>query len=190
VRPPAPPPFVSGVPDLSIWQLSDKRAQGTCEVCSEPIPQPWTGRKRFTCSASCALERKRRRGEVAAPKPCSFCARTFTASRPGQRYCSPECRHEGSRNNRLEIARRRDRHVRLFGTPRKIGLLEIGERDHWACHICQLPVDRQATGNAKPSLDHVIPVSRGGPHSRENIKLAHLGCNIAKKDRLLSEMAS
>lgn len=51
------------------------------------------------------------------------------------------------------------------------------------CHICG--------GEISPSdlhFDHVIPVSRGGAHSAENIRPAHARCNIAKGARLMSEI--
>ncbi|WP_158070491.1 HNH endonuclease [Streptomyces luteocolor] len=34
-----------------------------------------------------------------------------------------------------------------------------------------------------PSLDHVIPLSRGGSHRRDNVQLAHLRCNLRKNNR-------
>ena len=59
---------------------------------------------------------------------------------------------------------------------------EIFKRDEWVCHICELPVDR-ALGWPHPwsvSLDHVIPLSRGGDHSRANTACSHLRCNLRK----------
>ncbi|MCK4625025.1 MAG: HNH endonuclease [Phycisphaerae bacterium] len=31
------------------------------------------------------------------------------------------------------------------------------------------------------SLDHIVPISQGGHHTRKNVQLAHLGCNIQKR---------
>jgi 5-methylcytosine-specific restriction endonuclease McrA len=31
-----------------------------------------------------------------------------------------------------------------------------------------------------PSLDHVIPLAREGSHTRDNVKLSHLACNLRK----------
>lgn len=39
----------------------------------------------------------------------------------------------------------------------------------------------------KASMDHVIPLSRGGHHSNDNIVLACLACNMSKGNRLVSE---
>lgn len=33
------------------------------------------------------------------------------------------------------------------------------------------------------SLDHVIPLAAGGPHTPENLQLAHLRCNAKKGAR-------
>lgn len=40
-------------------------------------------------------------------------------------------------------------------------------------------------GKKYPSVDHVIPVSLNGTHSWDNVRLAHLGCNIEKGDTLI-----
>lgn len=50
--------------------------------------------------------------------------------------------------------------------------LDIAERDHWLCHICHAKVRQQDW-----SLDHLIPLSRGGLHVPENVALAHKLCN-------------
>lgn len=62
---------------------------------------------------------------------------------------------------------------------------EIGERDRWKCGICGKRVRRGLAypDPMSPSLDHVIPLSRGGAHSPENVRIAHLACNVSKGDR-------
>lgn len=39
----------------------------------------------------------------------------------------------------------------------------------------------------KASLDHVVPLSRGGTHTRDNAVLACLECNMSKGDKMLAE---
>ena len=79
------------------------------------------------------------------------------------------------------------RRVRKVGaTIEKFCDTEVFERDNWTCHICGTPVDQ---GLAFPhplsaSLDHVVPLSRGGAHSRSNTACAHLGCNQHKHARI------
>ena len=39
-------------------------------------------------------------------------------------------------------------------------------------------------GNRYPSIDHVMPLSKGGLHSWDNVKLAHRKFNSLKKDQV------
>jgi 5-methylcytosine-specific restriction endonuclease McrA len=62
---------------------------------------------------------------------------------------------------------------------------EIGDRDRWVCGICQdqerLVDPRTGAPRAlSPSIDHVIPLSAGGAHTRANVCIAHLWCNVEK----------
>jgi len=48
----------------------------------------------------------------------------------------------------------------------------IAQRDGMRCHICKKKI--------KPgelSFDHIVPLSRGGSDSEQNIRVAHLHCN-------------
>jgi 5-methylcytosine-specific restriction endonuclease McrA len=69
----------------------------------------------------------------------------------------------------------------------RIDPLEVFARDDWTCHICRRPVDRTAPprSSASPSIDHVVPLSRGGAHTLNNVRCAHYGCNSGKCDRIL-----
>lgn len=63
------------------------------------------------------------------------------------------------------------------------------ERDGFWCYICEQNIDYTIKkGPASLSFDHVIPLSRGGSHTSENISPVHLVCNFRKGSRLLEEM--
>lgn len=51
----------------------------------------------------------------------------------------------------------------------------VYERDGGACHICHCPVAR-----TDATLDHLIPVADGGPHTYQNVALAHRSCNARR----------
>jgi len=63
---------------------------------------------------------------------------------------------------------------------------DIAERDEYRCGLCGEPVDMGVAypDTQSPSLDHILPLSRGGAHVPENVQLAHLGCNVAKGARV------
>lgn len=62
---------------------------------------------------------------------------------------------------------------------------EIGGRDGWRCGLCGKRVDRRLTwpNPRSASLDHIVPLSRGGKHDRQNVQISHLSCNVAKGNR-------
>lgn len=68
---------------------------------------------------------------------------------------------------------------------------EIGERDNWTCGLCHLAVDPALKWPHIHSrvLDHIIPLARGGTHTRDNVRIAHWLCNARKSARLDSELA-
>lgn len=57
---------------------------------------------------------------------------------------------------------------------------DIFERDDQRCHLCGGICDGQYPEPMSPSLDHLIPISRGGLHTRANVKTAHLLCNMVR----------
>jgi 5-methylcytosine-specific restriction endonuclease McrA len=72
-------------------------------------------------------------------------------------------------------------------TVEKVDYKAIAERDGDVCHLCASPIDPNA-GKFAPlsrTFDHVIPLSRGGPHSMANVKVAHWVCNTRKNNRLV-----
>lgn len=62
---------------------------------------------------------------------------------------------------------------------------EIFERDGWTCGLCDTPVDPLLShpDPMSASLDHVVPIAKGGGHVRANVQCAHLRCNLSKRDR-------
>jgi len=62
---------------------------------------------------------------------------------------------------------------------------KIYERDGFICKLCgkQVDVSFKFPNPLSPSIDHIIPLSKGGLHCAENVQLAHLGCNVSKGNR-------
>jgi 5-methylcytosine-specific restriction endonuclease McrA len=66
--------------------------------------------------------------------------------------------------------------------------LAVCERDNWTCQLCGEPIDRSLTFPHPESatVDHVIPLNRGGAHAMSNVQLAHMRCNSRKADKVAS----
>lgn len=63
----------------------------------------------------------------------------------------------------------------------------IFKRDGYDCYICSTPTDPTAPHiqgqpgwEMYPHIEHVIPISKGGPDTKANVRVAHAKCNIDK----------
>ena len=56
------------------------------------------------------------------------------------------------------------------------------ERDNWECHLCGGSIDPSLKSPERMSwsIDHVIPLAKGGTHEYSNCKAAHRVCNSRK----------
>lgn len=70
-----------------------------------------------------------------------------------------------------------------------VNLQELISRDQSVCALCGELVNVNdytvrdgvfIAGNSYPSIDHIIPLSKGGAHTWSNVQLAHRACNSRK----------
>lgn len=134
---------------------------------------------------------------------CSWCDRTCVAtarskSKGSRSVCSRTCQDALSLYSRGYVAspwrpglydlwtskrRRAARIAMQKGEP--VHRAEILARDEWTCHLCGDDIPR---GVAVPdplaaTLDHIVPLARGGLHDPSNLAAAHFVCNSRKRDR-------
>jgi len=84
------------------------------------------------------------------------------------------------RSGKLRAAHRR-RLVKRRGE--KFSNEEIWERDNYICQLCGLPMamcELRGVYPLAPTIDHITPISLGGPHTRANVQSAHAYCNSMK----------
>lgn len=169
-------------------QASWKKFTAKCGRCGDDFTARDAGQK--FCSQACGQQHR----EAATPSVearCRLCDAVF--ARPVHRtqrlYCSANCRERVRRKKRSVYLRTADR-------LRKMRMSENGmeqvcpttvfERDLWTCYLCNQPVNRNAVpwADDEPTMDHVVPLSKGGPHTYENVRCACRACNRAKGDKL------
>lgn len=101
-------------------------------------------------------------------------------------YCSSKCSAKAYETKKDANRRKRITNALI---DKDISLEALYKRDNGICHICGGKCDWGdhkykgryfIVGKKYPSIDHVIPLSKGGTHSWDNVKLAHLSCNSAK----------
>jgi 5-methylcytosine-specific restriction endonuclease McrA len=99
-----------------------------------------------------------------------------------KRYPAAAVAGDARRRMRMEQAR----------TAEVFAPLDVHTRDGWTCQLCQLPIDPEVAwpDPMSPSVDHIVPLSRGGLHSMANVQSAHLGCNSSKCDKIIDRSES
>lgn len=84
--------------------------------------------------------------------------------------------------------RRRAEHYGCKSFDDSITLAALYRKSNGVCTICGEPVDVTDIndghiGRRYPTLDHIVPLSKGGTHTWDNVQLAHMSCNAGKCDR-------
>lgn len=139
-------------------------------------------------------EREATRKELLSGYVCEECGNVFDADRIGQKYCSDRCANR--HNNHIKEIKRRGRLKQNGDVDLTITLEKLIKRDKNICHICgeicdesDYTIDEDGNfivGEKHPSIDHVVPVSKGGTHTWDNVKLAHHYCNTVKSNYLVA----
>lgn len=93
------------------------------------------------------------------------------------RYCGQQCQVNAA------AARREARERGAF--VEEVSPADVFAADGYRCHLCDEMTDPTAVVPAlrAPTVDHLIPLAKGGTHERANCRTACFSCNCAKQDR-------
>ena len=139
------------------------------------------------CSRKC-------RRKANDPRPtrfstCKYCESEYVLVTNSRKDC---CRSDDCRSRAHSAAQAKYNMQRRF---RKRGLRServdphvVFDRDEWTCKICGDPIDQglEYPDPGYPSIDHIVPLVRGGVHTYENVQASHLRCNLKKGARVAS----
>lgn len=168
-----------------------------CVVCGAEL----TGTQLKLCGASeCRKEDARRESRRidSEKKPlveriCKQCGKRFVPEYGNKRrtFCSDECNKRWTDQHPTPKAldgKRKASHTRrakMRGAyVEDISPSAVYDRDDWVCGICGQPIERDLAypDPGSPTIDHIMPIAKGGKHSYENVQAAHFRCNSLKRD--------
>jgi 5-methylcytosine-specific restriction endonuclease McrA len=168
--------------------------QKTCLLCQTRFVSKQSHARYCSqnCYKSSNATRAQDRWKRLNPRPakyvytCDFCATEIVRDSPlgGYRRYHAECSVEAKRARyRKKTVRRQTKTTQPSG----VSLMQIVERDGWTCWLCKEPVDSglPRTSRMGATVDHVVPLSKGGSDELDNLRLAHWICNNKKSDKLV-----
>lgn len=177
--------------------VSVRHGHATCEECTrrENVQHKQRNKQRKQEQKQREREERERAKwlnascEQTAMNVCPCCGKLFLPNGK-TKYCSTVC------SRRIQNAIKKDRRVRKIRyvvVDKNITIQRLYERDNGHCYICGRVCDWSDCEDKNgvfiahdnyPSIDHVIPLSKGGLHAWDNVRLACRGCNSKKRDGL------
>jgi len=107
---------------------------------------------------------------------CVYCGESLATGQ--RRFCSLSC------NDHFKKLKKR----KLVGEVSRVRRLDVFRRDGFVCRycgkLCRFPFVHGDKRSA--TLDHVVPIAKGGDHSLDNLVTACLSCNSKKHDAIWS----
>lgn len=127
-------------------------------------------------------------------RECADCGRIFYSEKRKQRCDNCDGKHRAILNKKRNSRRGAQRRAKLSAAmvDKDINLVDLFKKSNGICYLCGKPCDTEdrheangtiICGDMYPSIDHVIPLARGGQHSWNNVRLAHRICNSLKADK-------
>lgn len=158
-----------------------------CELCTEAVRKVGAAYRRKRSAEGRPLHTSRK-VEMRECRTCGteFGARLDAIAAGKGAYCSQRCRILFDTGVDVDSADwvKPDR-FRVTESFR----LSIYERDAYVCWLCGelTRPDVEPSDGEYPSLDHVVPRSRGGDDTAENLRCAHRLCNSIKGARVVDD---
>jgi 5-methylcytosine-specific restriction endonuclease McrA len=147
-----------------------RRSLKPCDSCGKPVQTHVTSPRCRECRRARSKSRRLSR--------CAWCDAAFVQVRADISCCSRRCGGLFRRGGRQDTAkgRRRDREavapgMSMHGRSRLLAAWRLADR---RCEFC---------GDAVETVDHLIPLVRGGTNYEGNLAPACRKCNSAKADR-------
>lgn len=167
---------------MSIEEAISNKFNLTCEICGNNFISNRPGKK--YCCKTCANRAAKKKGKYkkSHKAKCMVCGKEFETLRDDAKTCSKECRYS------MDCIIRKDRYKKMISKGRfdySVTLKSVYDKFHGKCNYCGKSLNFNGDPKAKdyPTIDHMIPISKGGFHEWDNVQLLCKHCNCKKGNK-------
>ncbi len=163
-----------------------------CQECKKPFV---TKLGATYCSDDCFREKERKRERArykakykseSRPISCLICSTKFYRLYGRKsKTCSDGCAKLAEQRSARKAKALRRARKKSNGKHELFDPLYVLERDGWRCKCCGVKTPKSKRGlidDNAPELDHIVPLSCGGEHSRRNTQCLCRKCNQDKSN--------
>ena len=163
-----------------------RKYQVVCKACEKELQKRIKQRQREQEKMNRAMAKQETVAFVY--NECIECGQPFFANKR-MKYCSDRCNRRHDNRVHYESRSYRLKKVRV---DKDISLEKLYQEEKGICYLCGGMCDWNdyvmvgqtfVAGNNYPSIEHVKPLSKGGLHCWDNVRLAHRVCNSYKRDK-------
>lgn len=154
------------------------KAVKTCPICEKQFEGKLSV---VYCSKTCCNRKVHGKGKYKKIEfhTCVVCGEKFKSNHSNAKTCSKECRNYRDRITRTS----RYKSLREKGLfEENVTLNNVFKKYDGKCQKCGklLSFECSCLSDDYPSIDHIVPISKGGVHTWENVQLLCRKCNYEK----------
>ena len=192
------------VKPLSVFHSNRRMKDGhssECKACGPLIDKIYREKKRIAelaamttatpdecahhiAAMKCRPAKAAKQKKIQAEFACVNCG--LLSRRKGGKYCSTKCAVLVVWRVQKHVRRARKRGI----AHETIDLPNLLARDKFKCGICAkaISVKHRYPHPLSPSIDHIIPLSKGGSHTWVNVQDSHHECNQLKRAKAMGQL--
>lgn len=162
---------------------------GQCEICRSWFSYQFFKKPRKICRSKACVRKQRAKLKrssyvcLAGVVDCKYCGlQKQVDKRANKMFCSVRCQAKWNKANR-------DARMKANAGYEPFSPNVVFMRDDYTCRFCGVAVVVADGSNDQDeaTVDHIVPLSKGGQHNLGNVQTLCRWCNTMKSDRIENE---
>lgn len=166
------------------WAAEPKRSCRRTTKCKNCNKKMWATNRNGKRRLFCCLECRHSYRTIVA---CVDCGTKVLSNNDSGKLCCRCQRTRSKKNHPSKIRKRCNKFGVAFNPQVKPG--EVFRRDGYKCQECGRKTTTKVSGthNRRATVDHIVPLSKGGSHEWHNVQCLCMRCNVRKSNKYVGQ---